>query len=194
MQIIGIDEVGRGPFAGPVTVCAVICEESVYRVLKKSRTLPGSGKDSKKLKEKDREKYAKILKEISKKEKISYKIIHVSNKTIDLRGLSFSIKKAIGLCVVNLKPDGTRVLLDGGLKAPEKFKNQKTIIKGDEKEKIIAWASILAKVSRDSLMIKLSKRYPKYGFDIHKGYGTLKHRNAIKKYGASDIHRKTWIG
>ena len=82
--------------------------------------------------------------------------------------------------------------MDGGLKAPIEFKKQKTIIKGDEKEKIIAWASILAKVSRDALMCRLAKKYPKYGFEIHKGYGTLKHRKMIKKYGLSNVHRKSF--
>ncbi len=78
--------------------------------------------------------------------------------------------------------------MDGGLRAPDGFK-QKTIIKGDEKEKIIAWASILAKVSRDSLMVKIAKQYPEYSLEIHKGYGTVKHRKAIQKYGVSRVHR-----
>ena len=83
-------------------------------------------------------------------------------------------------------------MLDGGLKVPIEFKNQKTIIKGDEKERIIAWASILAKVSRDNLMVKASKKFPEYSFGLHKGYGTQKHREAIKKYGTSDFHRKSF--
>ena len=79
-------------------------------------------------------------------------------------------------------------MLDGGLKAHIDFK-QKTIIKGDENERIIAWASILAKVSRDNLMVKIGKKYPEYGLDVHKGYGTLKHRLSIKKLGVSRVHR-----
>jgi ribonuclease HII len=97
-----------------------------------------------------------------------------------------------GLNKIKLDPNKCQVLLDGSLKAPKEFINQKTIIKGDEKEKIIAWASILAKVSRDSIMTKYHKKFPQYGFQIHKGYGTDKHRTAISKYGLSEIHRKTF--
>lgn len=194
MQIVGIDEVGRGPLAGPVTVCAVSCEEKIYKILKNDKNLPKSGKDSKKLIKEDREKYNKILKLLSIQNEISFKIIHISNKIIDSKGLSFAIKKAIKICIDNLEiKHDSKILLDGGLKAPIEFTNQKTIIKGDEKEKIIAWASILAKVSRDNLMKKISKKFPDYGFEVHKGYGTLKHRKMIKKYGLSSIHRKTFI-
>ena len=84
------------------------------------------------------------------------------------------------------------LVVGDALGAPVEFKKQRTIIKGDEKEKIIAWASILAKVSRDALMCKLSKKYPKYGLHLHKGYGTEKHRKNISKYGLSAIHRKTF--
>ena len=93
---------------------------------------------------------------------------------------------------MKLNPKNCEVRLDGGLHAPAEFKNQKTIIRGDEKEKIIAWASILAKVSRDSLMRKASRKFPEYGFEIHKGYGTARHRSAISKHGLSPLHRKTF--
>ncbi|MEQ1561303.1 MAG: ribonuclease HII [Nitrospira sp.] len=192
--IVGIDEVGRGPLAGPVTVCVVACPKDIYSKLKKNKNLPKSGKDSKKLKPDDREKYNLILKKLREEKQISYCITHVSNKIIDSKGLSFGIKKAIndGIKKLELKGEESEVLLDGGLKAPLEFSKQKTIIKGDEKEKIIAWASILAKVSRDSLMKKLSKKYPKYGFEVHKGYGTKKHIEYIKKYGLVEPHRKTF--
>lgn len=193
-RIVGIDEVGRGPLAGPVTVCAVSCDVSIYKKLKKVKSLPTSGKDSKKLKEKDRERFEKVLKEFSVARQISYSIFHISNKVIDKKGISFAIKTAININLEKLvvSVDDT-VLLDGGLKAPVEFVNQKTIIKGDEKEKIIAWASILAKVDRDNLMKKIHKKFPEYGFDVHKGYGTKRHKDAIKKHGVSAIHRKTWI-
>lgn len=123
-----------------------------------------------------------------------YAVAHVSNKMIDRNGISFCIKKAIkkGIDKLKLTPLKCKVLLDGSLKAPEEFKNQKTIIKGDQKEKIIAWASILAKVSRDRLMCSMAKKFPKYGLEFHKGYGTKKHRQCIKKYGPSAFHRKTF--
>jgi ribonuclease HII len=193
MKIIGIDEVGRGPLAGPVTVCAVCCDEKIYKSLFKNKNLPALGKDSKKLKEKDRKIFDKYLRQLSKEGKIEFKIVHISNKIIDEKGISFSIKKAMINCIKGLKIEiESKFLLDGGLKVPIEFRNQKTIIKGDEKERIIAWASILAKVSRDNLMIKASQKFPDYGFDVHKGYGTQKHREAIKKYGISGFHRKSF--
>jgi ribonuclease HII len=192
--IVGIDEVGRGPLAGPVTVCAVVCEEKIYLKLKKFKELPLSGKDSKKINRVNREKYAKVLEKLEKSGQISYSISNISNKIIDSKGISYAIKLAIEKCIQDLKVSSKKssVLLDGGLKAPLVFKNQKTIIKGDEKEKIIAWASILAKVSRDTFMIKLGNKFPTYGFDIHKGYGTKKHRTAIKINGLSHFHRVTF--
>jgi len=189
-KIVGIDEVGRGPLAGPVTVCAVSCDLVIYTILKRNKNLPVLGKDSKKLSAKDREKYATNLKYIG----LPYVVVHISNKIIDKKGVSFAMKSAINqvLQKLGLNPKNCEVLLDGGLKAPKEFLKQKTIIKGDEKEKIIAWASILAKVSRDALMVRLGKKYPKYDLGKHKGYGTLEHRKAIKKHGLSDIHRKTF--
>ncbi|TSC70882.1 MAG: ribonuclease HII [Parcubacteria group bacterium Gr01-1014_46] len=191
--IVGIDEVGRGPLAGPVTVCVTLCEEKIYKKLKLNKNLPPIGKDSKKLKEKDREKFSKVLEDLKKQGKISFSINHVSNTIIDTRGISFAIKKAIHLGMKKLKinPKNYRILLDGGLKVPVEFE-QKTIIKGDEKERIIAWASILAKVSRDRLMVKMAEKYPKYDFGQHKGYGTAKHSNAIYKYGLTLVHRVTF--
>lgn len=194
MKIVGIDEVGRGPIAGPVTLCTVVCEEKQYLLLKKSKLLPKSGKDSKKLKETDREKYDKVLRVLLEEKKINFSISHVSNKLIDSKGITFAINSAIKKNLDKLEVDtNSKILLDGSLKAPNYFKNQKTILKGDEKEKIISWASILAKVSRDNLMKKVGKKYPEYDFHIHKGYGTKKHLGSLKKHGLSPIHRKTWI-
>ena len=93
---------------------------------------------------------------------------------------------------VPILKDEIFVYLDGGLKAPEKYKNQKTIIKGDEKERAIAFASIVAKVSRDALMCRLAKKYPKYSFEIHKGYGTKKHCESIKENGLCFEHRRCY--
>jgi ribonuclease HII len=195
-KIVGIDEVGRGPLAGPVTVCVVSCDEKIYNKLKKDKNLPPLGKDSKKLTPALREQYYNTLKKIQGEslDKFGYVVVSVSNKEIDKRGISFCIGKAIGRGIkkLNLNPKQSEVLLDGGLKAPQEFLKQKTIIKGDEKEKIIAWASILAKVSRDNFMCRVVKKHSQYGFEIHKGYGTKKHRELIKKYGLSEIHRKTF--
>ncbi len=193
MIIVGVDEVGRGPLAGPVTVCALACLQSTYTKLKKSKNLPARGIDSKKLKSPEREKFAAILNKLKKEGKINYSISHISNKIIDKRGLSFAIKKGIENSIENLKINSaSKILLDGSLKAPLRFNNQKTIIKGDEKEKIISWASILAKVSRDELMKKEAQKYPLYKFELHKGYGTKKHKSLIRKHGLSEIHRKSF--
>ncbi|KKR66180.1 MAG: Ribonuclease HII [Parcubacteria group bacterium GW2011_GWB1_40_5] len=197
---MGIDEVGRGPLAGPVTVGIAVCELGLYKKLKKDRYLPPTGKDSKKLSPELRQQYAKYLKILStrfhlvQKGNLEYIIIHVSNKVIDEKGIAFCIRKAInqGIKKLNLNPKQCEVLLDGGLRAPSEFTKQRTIIKGDEKERIIAWASILAKVSRDALMCKLAKKYPQYGFESHKGYGTKQHCKAVSKCGLSSIHRKTF--
>lgn len=231
--IIGVDEVGRGPLAGPVTVGMVMCEAGLYRKLKRDKRLPPLGKDSKKLTPAEREKYATFLKKSAQSKMsrvtldnsfpevtprgISYTVIHISNKIIDSKGISFAIRKAMERCFKNLniqnyleikgakrtlmpqvilgrKITKLKIMLDGGLKVPSAFTNQKTIIKGDEKEKIIAWASILAKVSRDALMIRAAKKFPKYAFETHKGYGTAAHRAMIRKNGLSVIHRKTFCG
>ncbi len=191
---VGIDEVGRGPLAGPVTVCLVVCKTEIYKTLQKNKDLPKRGIDSKKLLYSDREKFSEVLRKLSKSGQISYTILHISNKIIDSHGISFAVRSAISQGVRKLKisPKNSNILLDGNLYAPKEFKNQKTIIKGDEKEKIIAWASILAKVSRDGLMSKSALKYPKYGLEKHKGYGTEMHRKAIKTYGISAFHRATF--
>jgi len=196
--IIGIDEVGRGPLAGPVTVCAVRVEVGVYKKLQEHKNLPASGKDSKKLSKNDREKYAQVLKSFMSKGTFDmvfcYAICSVSNKIIDTKGLSFAIKKALFGCLQKTgATEKDMVLLDGGLKAPKDFINQEAIIKGDEKHPVIAWASILAKVHRDTYMTKTAKKYPHYGFEKHAGYGTKVHRDAIKKHGPSHIHRKSFL-
>jgi ribonuclease HII len=92
-----------------------------------------------------------------------------------------------------VKENNSKILLDGGLKAPIQYKDQKTIIKGDEKFVIIALASIVAKVERDRKMVKLSKKYPQYGFEKHMGYGTKFHLVKIKELGITKYHRKSFI-
>lgn len=177
---IGIDEVGRGPIAGPVTVCACMISTDIAKKYK-------GIKDSKKLSEKRRE---EIYKEIQNL--VQYKVTSISAKEIDERGISFCIKKALTKSI-SIFPSDTQVLLDGGLKAPPEYKDQKTIIKGDEKEVCIALASIIAKVTRDRYMCKIAQKYPEYGFEAHKGYGTRVHYLAIEKSGVSPLHRLTFL-
>ena len=187
--IIGIDEVGRGPLAGPVAVCAF------KMPIDFNAKSFGKIKDSKKLTSEKREEIFARLKKIKAEVHhgvLDYFVSYESAKKIDKIGISKAIKSCLkkSLAKLKLKPAECLVLLDGGLKAPKKYKNQKTIIKGDEKERIIAFASIVAKVSRDALMCKLAKKYPEYCFEIHKGYGTKKHCEAIKKNGLCFEHRR----
>jgi ribonuclease HII len=186
--IIGIDEVGRGPLAGPVAVCAfkMPVDFNAKRF--------GKIKDSKKLSTGNRFAISRALSALKKEKQLDYFVSYESAKRIDTIGLSKAVKNCIQISIekLKLKPHECIVLLDGGLKAPIQFKNQKTIIKGDEKERSIAFASIIAKVSRDAIMCQLAKKYPQYNFEIHKGYGTKMHRSAIEKHGFSPIHRKSF--
>ena len=195
--IIGIDEVGRGPLAGPVAVCALaICQSKNLNTKTKFAIANFRNfKDSKKLSHQQRVKWLEKIKIEKEKGNIIYKVSFESNKVIDKKGLTFAIKKALTDSINCLKKDCTKccVLLDGGLKAPLEYANQKTIIKGDEKELAIALASIVAKVTRDNLMLKLAKKYPNYGLEKHKGYGTKAHYRAIKKHGISSIHRQSFL-
>ena len=198
-HIIGIDEAGRGPLAGPVAVGAVIMSRLHLAKIKGHRmsrkiSLPKL-RDSKKLSEGQREAWFEFLKAEKKKGNLNFAVALMSEKIIDEQGIVRAIKIGIKKCLKKLKADPTRslVLLDGGLKAPAEFINQRTIIRGDESEPIISLASIVAKVTRDRRMIQLAKKYPNYGFEIHKGYGTKKHYRAIKKLGISKVHRKTFL-
>jgi len=186
---IGIDEVGRGPIAGPVALGALVFLDR--RAVSYFRGV----KESKQLTEKKREIWFKKI-EIAKKNKIiDFSVVFQSEKIIDKKGIIYAINKALSQALRKLKinPKKCKVLLDGGLKAPEEYIDQKTIIKGDEKKMIIALASICAKVMRDRKMVKFGKEYPEYGLEIHKGYGTKKHYEAIGKYGLSSIHRRSFI-
>ncbi len=183
--IVGIDEVGRGPLAGPVAIGAF--KMPVNFTVKNF----GPIKDSKKLTHEIREEIYKKLLILKKEKKIDFAVCYESVKNIDKFGLSRAIKNCLenSLRKLNLNPKECQILLDGGLHAPKEFQNQKTIIKGDEKERSIAFASIVAKVLRDRKMCILAKKYTKYGFEIHKGYGTKKHRELIKRFGLSLEHR-----
>jgi ribonuclease HII len=187
--IIGIDEVGRGPIAGPVAVCALCLNPNFdTKDFKNFR-------DSKKLSHIQRLKWLEKIKVEKENGTLVYKVSLESNRVIDKKGLTFAIKRALAnsLEFLNIKPKDCLVLLDGGLKAPIQYKNQKTIIKGDEKELAIALASIVAKVHRDTLLINLARKYPGYGLEKHKGYGTSAHYQALRKLGISPFHRQSFL-
>jgi ribonuclease HII len=183
--IVGIDEVGRGPIAGPVCLCALIIEE-------KNRNILRGVRDSKKLGPKKREEWFLRIRGFQKVGLLNFYYKKSSNGVIDKKGIVFAINKTLeeSLKKVNTK---SKIFLDGGLRAPEKYKYQETIIKGDDKVDVISGASIVAKVLRDREMIRLSKTYKGYGFEKHKGYGTREHYKKIKEKGLSKIHRKSFL-
>ena len=195
--IIGIDEVGRGPIAGPVAVCALAIirnKNSKYKT-KFSHANFRNFKDSKKLSHLQRLEWLEKINQEKKKGNIIYKVSFASNKIIDNKGIVFAINKCLtnSLNFLEKNKKESLVLLDGGLRAPKEYLNQKTIIKGDEKELAIALASIVAKVTRDRLMVELSRKYPGYSLEKHKGYGTTAHYKALKNKGISPIHRKSFL-
>lgn len=191
--IVGIDEVGRGPLAGPVAVGAVAIDSKIYnsRLKKEFKGI----RDSKKLSEKQREAWFKKIKIAEKRGDIKLVVFMTSPSIIDKKGIVFSIQNALNnsLSKININPEKSQIFLDGGLKAPKEYKNQKTIIHGDDLVQIISIASVVAKVTRDRLMKRLAKKFPKYGFESHKGYGTKAHYLAIKKYGTTKIHRQSFL-
>jgi ribonuclease HII len=197
MRIIGIDEAGRGPLAGPVTVGLFSAENKMKNKLIK--ILGGRVRDSKQLSSAKRELIFGILNGMKKDGEVDFTVAHSTAKMIDKIGISKCIKNCIDHSLDKLSylhgrinNKKTEVRLDGALKAPEEFNNQKTIIGGDAKDVFIACASIIAKVSRDRVMFRLAKKFPEYKLEIHKGYGTLLHRSLLAKHGLSLLHRKSF--
>ena len=217
--IIGIDEVGRGPVAGPVAVCSFQLLSTDYQLLIKNgeEELGIKLKDSKKLSKKQREKWFGYLKREKEKGNCDFAVSMVSAEWIDKVGIVRAIQKALDRSLGEIakrnsanssrftqrgEPYATpnsqnssllNIFLDGGLKAPKEYENQQTVIKGDELHPIISCASIVAKVSRDRLMFEYAKEYKEYGFENHAGYGTKAHYEAIKKHGKTTLHRKSFL-
>lgn len=178
--ICGVDEAGRGPLAGPVCAAAVILpEDAVIEGLD----------DSKKLTEKKRERLYDIIKQTAVAYSVAYGTLEEIETVNILEATYLAMNRAIeGLTV---KPDFA--LIDGnrvprGIKIP-----CETIVKGDSKSMSVAAASVLAKVTRDRLMLEYDKKYPEYNFKKHKGYGTKEHTELIKQYGPCEIHRLSFL-
>jgi ribonuclease HII len=186
--LIGIDEAGRGPLAGPVAVGVVMVPIAF------EMSLLMSVRDSKQLSAEMREFWLEIIRRAERADMLRHAVGLASAAMIDEKGIVSAINYAMAraLRTVGADPQHTRVLLDGSLHAPEMFSMQETIIKGDEKEPLIALASIAAKVTRDRLMIRQAKRYPAYGFEVHKGYGTARHLANIATEGLSPLHRRSF--
>ncbi|MCD7905558.1 MAG: ribonuclease HII [Clostridiales bacterium] len=176
--VCGVDEVGRGPLAGPVVTAAVI--------LKKDCFIPGIN-DSKKLSEKKREELYSIIME----EALSVSIAMESHTVIDHINILQATLKAMKKAVSGLEVRPDFILVDA-VTIPDIDIPQKGIIKGDSQSISIAAASIIAKVTRDRLMVKEAESYPGYGFEKNKGYGTAEHIKAIKELGLCPIHRRSF--
>jgi ribonuclease HII len=187
--IVGIDEAGRGPLAGPVAVgVAAVPEDFDWN------QLPGVT-DSKRLSPKQRAILFQQAKTLQQTGQLHFAVSMVSAKVIDRIGIVSAIQLAMKRALERLNADPATVFvkLDGGLRAPEPYR-QETIIKGDQKEKVIGLASVCAKETRDKYMRRLSEQsaYAPYDFEVHKGYGTKAHRAAIAKQGITPEHRVSY--
>lgn len=194
-SVIGIDEVGRGPLAGPVTVCAFYLRDEIAA---KQEYFNNSIRDSKKLTLARRNNIYLIIRKNRKLNNIDFVVSKRSAKHIDKNGINNSIHSCIISCLCKLEKKGVKINhikinLDGGLKIKMNNIDQSTYIRGDEKYAEIALASIVAKISRDKYMKKLAKKYQGYDFENNVGYGTKKHIIAIKKMGITKYHRISYL-
>ena len=177
--IAGVDEAGRGPLAGPVYAAAVILPEGCV--------IKGIN-DSKKLSEKRR---GELYDEITEKA-VAYSVCAIDEKRIDEINILNATFEAMNGAVNGLSVTPDYVIIDGNRIAGMTIPHE-TVVKGDAKSISIAAASILAKVSRDRFITEMAEKYPEYGFEQHKGYGTKAHTEAILKYGPCEIHRRTFL-
>ena len=184
--IIGVDEAGRGPWAGPVIAAAVFLPYNAQgNLFLKEIT------DSKKINPEKREELFRLIAAEGQ-----YGLGAASPYLIDelnILGATFrAMRIAVQNLVLGLRKKVDFVLVDGNLEIPVLPYAQKPIVKGDGSERLIAAASIIAKVTRDRIMLALHQKYPQYGFDSHKGYGTIEHRLKLLKFGICPIHRKSF--
>lgn len=178
-MICGVDEAGRGPLAGPVCAAAVI--------LPRNLEIPGLT-DSKKLSDKRRRELFPIIKE----QAIAYGIGFASHEEIDEINILQATFLAMERAMTQLQVKPELALIDGN-REKDFGLPVKTVVKGDALSASIAAASVLAKVSRDDVMLEMAQQYPGYGFEIHKGYGTKAHYEALRKLGACPIHRMSFL-
>lgn len=180
VQIIcGVDEAGRGPLAGPVCAAAVILPANIE--------IPGLN-DSKKLSDKKRRELFPVIKQKA----VAYSIAMVDHKDIDEINILQATYKAMGLAIAQLPVRPELALVDGN-RSGDFGVSVETVVHGDSLSASIAAASVLAKVTRDNYMMEMAQAYPGYGFDIHKGYGTKAHYEALRELGPCPIHRMTFL-
>ncbi len=181
--VAGLDEAGRGPLAGPVVAAAFIMRQNNVNYFKKIEI-----NDSKKLSKQQREYFYGLL---TSRNDIAFGVGIVSEKIIDNINILEATKLAMQKAIKDLKLAPDFLLLDGNFKLNVTI-NQRSIIKGDQKVFSIAAASIIAKVTRDRIMETMHQKYPQYGFNAHRGYGTPLHIQQLKKFGPCAIHRKSF--
>lgn len=191
--LIGIDEAGRGALAGPVSVGAVLYpEDFLWSEAFKLVTKHGKPRlrDSKQLTAQQRD---ILFQYITSHGRLRHAQAFVDAKTIDQIGIVNAANEAAALAIeqLGIRPSRVSVLLDAGLRVPQKWQ-QESFIRGDENIPAIAFASIIAKVTRDRYMESLAAEHSAYHFDEHKGYGTADHRRSIKKVGVCELHRLTF--
>ena len=177
--ICGVDEAGRGPLAGPVCAAAVI--------LPRGLEIPGLN-DSKKLSDKKRRELFPVIKERA----IAYGIGFASEQEIDEINILQATYLAMERAIAQLEGKADIALIDGN-RAKDFGLPVKTVVKGDSLSANIAAASVLAKVTRDDLLVQLAEEFPQYGFEVHKGYGTKAHYEALKEYGHCKAHRMSFL-
>lgn len=178
--VCGVDEAGRGPLAGPVCAAAVILDEG---------TVIEGLDDSKKLSEKKRE----ALFDVIKSKAIAFGIAFASVEEIEEFNILGATYLAMTRAVEQLEIKADYVLIDGNRFPPQIKTDGECVVKGDSKSMSIAAASILAKVTRDRLLLQYAEKYPQYSFEKHKGYGTKAHIDAIKEFGVTEIHRPSFL-
>ena len=188
--LIGVDEAGRAPLAGPVSVGFVKVPHHFDVALE----FPGV-KDSKQLSEKKREEIYRLLEKRAERGDVQFCVRFATHEVIDALGLTRAVRKAIISGVRRLAPkaetQNVKIYLDGLLYAPSQYA-QETVIHGDDLVPVISLASIAAKVERDRLMRRMARKYPEYGFERHVGYPTRAHYAAIREHGLCEIHRRSF--
>ena len=185
--VVGIDEVGRGCLAGPVMVGVFAIPEKYAHLLEHTWV-----KDSKSVTARQRNDAYERLDELARGGHARFVVATQSANVIDSIGIVGAIRLCIAeaLSAVDIPPSRAHVYLDGGLRAPDSWLHQSTHVKGDRDYPVISAASIVAKVIRDEYMVALAAEYPEYSWDRNKGYGTLIHRNAVQRCGATEQHRQ----
>lgn len=182
--VAGVDEAGLGPLAGPLVVCSCIITSQLL-----NEYLLVSINDSKKISHKKREKIFDI---IACDNNFIYSLSIVSSEMIDQKGLSYAWKYGINESLSHLKVKPDIAIIDGNKKISIEGIYTDSIVKGDQKSYSIAAASIIAKVTRDRIMVKIHEEYPQYGFNKHVGYGTKMHMEALQRFGVTKYHRRSY--